>query len=102
MMVMAKGYQKVIANSNNQTLQLQKLASGALGDELLPPVFNVNYVGPEGPMTYDSNGDLTTGYVNMCTINKCSCCSKIETIWSIICNMEIKSLLVKAQGVSSI
>lgn len=61
MMVMAKGYQKVIANSNNQTLQLQKLASGALGDELLPPVFNVNYVGPEGPMTYDSNGDLTTG-----------------------------------------
>ncbi|KAG1047499.1 hypothetical protein G6F43_010054 [Rhizopus delemar] len=61
MMVMAKGYGKLIEDSSNQTGQLLKLASGELGDELLPPAFNINYVGPEGPMTYDSNGDLTTG-----------------------------------------
>ncbi|KAI9251237.1 periplasmic binding protein-like I [Sporodiniella umbellata] len=62
MMIMAKGYSRLISSSHNQTAQLTKLASGGLGDELLPPTFNVNYIGPEGPMIYDSNGDLTTGY----------------------------------------
>lgn len=61
MMVMAKGFGKLIQDSNNQTDQLLKLASGGLGDQLLPPIFNINYVGPEGPMVYDQNGDLTTG-----------------------------------------
>ncbi|CAO3660737.1 hypothetical protein G6F70_007165 [Rhizopus microsporus] len=61
MMVMAKGFGKLIQDSNNQTDQLLKLASGSLGDQLLPPIFNINYVGPEGPMVYDQNGDLTTG-----------------------------------------
>lgn len=61
MMVMAEGFGKVIKNSNNQTNELLKLSKGELGDKMLPSAFNVGYVGPDGPMIYDSNGDLTTG-----------------------------------------
>lgn len=61
MMIMAEGFGKVITNSKNQTNELFKLSKGELGDEMLPSAFNVGYVGPEGPMVYDSNGDLTTG-----------------------------------------
>jgi hypothetical protein len=61
MMVMAEGFGKLITKSQNQTDQLIKLSSGDLGDDMLPSAFNVGYVGPEGPMIYDSNGDLTTG-----------------------------------------
>ncbi|GAA5809575.1 hypothetical protein MFLAVUS_002986 [Mucor flavus] len=61
MMIMAEGFGKVINNSKNKTDELIKLATGQLGDEMLPSAFNIGYVGPEGPMNYDSNGDLTTG-----------------------------------------
>jgi hypothetical protein len=61
MMVMAEGFGKLITKSQNQTDQLIKLSSGDMGDDMLPSAFNVGYVGPEGPMIYDSNGDLTTG-----------------------------------------
>ncbi|KAI8984560.1 periplasmic binding protein-like I [Mycotypha africana] len=61
MMVMAEGFQKLVKDSTNQTDNLLKLAYGELGDKLVPSTFNVGYVGPEGPMIYDSNGDLTTG-----------------------------------------
>jgi hypothetical protein len=61
MMVMAEGFGKLITKGQNQTDQLIKLSSGDLGDDMLPSAFNVGYVGPEGPMIYDSNGDLTTG-----------------------------------------
>ncbi|KAI9487659.1 MAG: periplasmic binding protein-like I [Benjaminiella poitrasii] len=63
MMIMAEGFGKIINNSKNQTDELLRLASGELGDEMLPTAFNIGYVGPQGPMTYDSNGDLTTGYI---------------------------------------
>lgn len=61
MMIMAEGFGKLINNSKNKTDELIKLATGELGDEMLPSAFNIGYVGPEGPMNYDSNGDLTTG-----------------------------------------
>ncbi|KAL7319878.1 hypothetical protein PS15m_002964 [Mucor circinelloides] len=61
MMIMAEGFGKLINNSKNKTDELYKLSTGELGDEMLPSAFNIGYVGPEGPMVYDSNGDLTTG-----------------------------------------
>ncbi|KAI8144687.1 periplasmic binding protein-like I [Fennellomyces sp. T-0311] len=64
MMVMAEGFSHTIANTTNHTLGLKQLQSGDLGQYMLPPAFNVGYVGPEGPMTFDSNGDVTTAYVN--------------------------------------
>lgn len=63
MMIMAEGFGKLINNSKNKTDELYKLSTGELGEEMLPSAFNIGYVGPEGPMVYDSNGDLTTGYV---------------------------------------
>lgn len=65
MMIMAEGFGQLISKSINQTEKLQKLSTGELGDEMLPSAFNVGYVGPEGPMVYDTNGDLTTGYVEI-------------------------------------
>ncbi|CAO3619185.1 unnamed protein product [Mucor hiemalis] len=61
MMIMAEGFGKIINNSKNKTNELYKLSTNALGDEMLPSAFNTGYVGPEGPMNYDSNGDLTSG-----------------------------------------
>lgn len=61
MMIMAEGFGKVINDSKNKTDELFKLSTGQLGEEMLPSAFNIGYVGPEGPMIYDSNGDLTTG-----------------------------------------
>ncbi|KAI8376578.1 uncharacterized protein BYT42DRAFT_605670 [Radiomyces spectabilis] len=61
MMVMAQGFRNTISHIGNYTYGLEQLATGGLGDSLTPPAFNVGYVGPEGPMTYDSNGDLTAG-----------------------------------------
>ncbi|KAI9499195.1 periplasmic binding protein-like I [Zychaea mexicana] len=63
MMVMAEGFSHTIANTTNQTLGLNQLATGDLGQYMSPPAFNVGYVGPEGPMIFDSNGDVTTAYV---------------------------------------
>ncbi|KAI8644802.1 hypothetical protein BD408DRAFT_430233, partial [Parasitella parasitica] len=61
MMIMAEGFGKLINDSPNKTEELFKLSTGQLGEEMLPSAFNTGYVGPEGPMVYDSNGDLTTG-----------------------------------------
>lgn len=61
MMLMAEGFGKIIHSSKNKTDELAKLATGQLGDDMLPSAFNIGYVGPEGPMNYDSNGDLTSG-----------------------------------------
>ncbi|OAD71510.1 hypothetical protein PHYBLDRAFT_187578 [Phycomyces blakesleeanus NRRL 1555(-)] len=61
MMVMAQGFSHTVNTISNQSYALEQLASGELGQYLLPSAFNVGYVGPEGPMVYDSNGDLTNG-----------------------------------------
>lgn len=59
---MAEGFGKIINTSKNKTGELLKLSTGELGEEMLPSTFNISYIGPQGPMVYDSNGDLTTGY----------------------------------------
>ncbi|CDS09047.1 hypothetical protein LRAMOSA10407 [Lichtheimia ramosa] len=58
MMVMAEGFSHAIANMTNHTSGLEQLRQGDLGQYMLPQTFNVGYVGPEGPMVFDSNGDV--------------------------------------------
>lgn len=58
MMVMAEGFSHAIANMTNHTSGLEQLRQGDLGQYMLPQAFNVGYVGPEGPMVFDSNGDV--------------------------------------------
>ncbi|KAI7854854.1 periplasmic binding protein-like I [Circinella umbellata] len=60
MMVMAEGFSHTIANTTNHTHGLEQLRAGDLGQYMTPSAFNVGYVGPEGPMVFDSNGDVTT------------------------------------------
>ena len=62
MMIMAEGFGKIVNHSKNKTSELYKLSTNGLGEEVLPSAFNLGYTGPEGPMNYDSNGDLTSGY----------------------------------------
>ncbi|CAO3599540.1 unnamed protein product [Absidia cylindrospora] len=61
MMVMATGFKQALSMEKDQVFGLKQLASGELGETMLPPAFNVGYVGPNGPMIYDSNGDLSIG-----------------------------------------
>ncbi|KAG0166385.1 hypothetical protein DFQ30_007244 [Apophysomyces sp. BC1015] len=61
MMVMADGFRQAVSNYTNHTNALNQLALGELGHSLTPPAFNTGYVGPEGPMVFDSNGDLMDG-----------------------------------------
>jgi hypothetical protein len=62
MMAMARGFNKTIATMPNQTLALEKLSNRSLGPSMTPLTFDTGYLSPEGPLHYDSNGDLTTGY----------------------------------------
>ncbi|ORZ07876.1 periplasmic binding protein-like I [Absidia repens] len=61
MMVMATGFKQALSTEKDPVFGLKQLASGELGETMLPPAFNVGYVGPNGPMIYDSNGDLSIG-----------------------------------------
>ncbi|ORZ18445.1 periplasmic binding protein-like I [Absidia repens] len=61
MMMMADGFQNILRSTTNQTNGLLQLASGDLGHNLTPQAFNTGYVGPEGPMNLDVNGDITSG-----------------------------------------
>jgi hypothetical protein len=65
MMVMAHGFNRTIYNSSihstNSTDILTKLASGQLGQYLTPSTFNTSFVGPEGPVIFDQNGDMASG-----------------------------------------
>lgn len=65
MMVMAHGFNRTIYNSSihstNSTDTLAKLAAGQLGQYLTPSTFNTSFVGPEGPVIFDQNGDMASG-----------------------------------------
>ncbi|KAI8888725.1 periplasmic binding protein-like I [Backusella circina FSU 941] len=61
MMTMARGFNKTISTMPNQTLALEKLSNRSLGSSMTPLTFDTGYLSPEGPLHYDSNGDLTTG-----------------------------------------
>ncbi|ORZ18179.1 periplasmic binding protein-like I [Absidia repens] len=62
MMMMADGFQSTLKHTTtNHTNGLLQLASGNLGSYMTPQAFNSGYVGPEGPMLLDSNGDVMSG-----------------------------------------
>lgn len=59
MWTMADGFNLTLSNATNSSVALSQLATGQLGQYMTPMAFNVGYVGPEGPMIFDSNGDVT-------------------------------------------
>ncbi|KAG2171444.1 hypothetical protein INT43_009105, partial [Umbelopsis isabellina] len=59
MWTMADGFNLTLSNATNSSVALSQLATGQLGQYMTPLAFNVGYVGPEGPMIFDSNGDVT-------------------------------------------
>lgn len=61
MMTMADGFQNILGTKSNHTDGLIQLAQGNLGSAMLPQAFNTGYVGPEGPVRLDSNGDVMSG-----------------------------------------
>ncbi|ORZ15701.1 7 transmembrane sweet-taste receptor of 3 GCPR-domain-containing protein [Absidia repens] len=61
MMAMAEGFHNIVKNSTNTTFTLNQLAYRQLGAELSPSAFNTSFVGPEGPINLDQNGDMSTG-----------------------------------------
>jgi hypothetical protein len=66
MMLMALGFNNTMHNISKPVDQaLLDLATGRLGHYMTPLVFNTSYVGPQGLMQIDPNGDVVTGYVNM-------------------------------------
>lgn len=64
MMMMALGFNNTMYNTTKPINEaLLDLASGDLGRYMTPMAFNTSYIGPQGPMQIDSNGDVITGYV---------------------------------------
>jgi hypothetical protein len=65
MMVMASGFKHAIYNSSKSSNStndiIRKLAAGQLGSLLTPSAFNNSFVGPEGPVIFDQNGDMASG-----------------------------------------
>ncbi|KAF7729898.1 hypothetical protein EC973_003632 [Apophysomyces ossiformis] len=61
MMAMAHGFNHVIQNSTNTNSTMKKLAAGQLGEYMTPSTFNTSFVGPEGPVLFDENGDTMKG-----------------------------------------
>ncbi|ORX62314.1 periplasmic binding protein-like I [Hesseltinella vesiculosa] len=58
MMVMAEGFNRVLGLLPNRTQALKSLVNNELREYLIPDAFNTGYVGPNGPMVFDTNGDL--------------------------------------------
>lgn len=59
-MAMAYGLSSIVRNSLNRNDTLDKLSTGQLSSNM--SVFNqTGFVGPQGPISFDKHGDLTTG-----------------------------------------
>lgn len=61
MMTMARGFNRTLTKVDNHTLGLEMLSNRSLGSSMTPMTFDTGYTSPEGPLHYDSNGDLTGG-----------------------------------------
>ncbi|CEP13767.1 hypothetical protein [Parasitella parasitica] len=103
MMVMASGFNQTINNASmpfsSKSDALRKLASGQLGQYLLPSAFNTSYVGPEGPVVLDQNGDLTSGNFKLFNLQNGS---QIEIGTIIGGNMNLTSLPIYHDGTTKI
>jgi hypothetical protein len=60
-MTLARGFNRTVSNMPNHALALRSLSNRTLGAPLIPLTFDTGYRSPEGPLHYDSNGDLLTG-----------------------------------------
>lgn len=103
MMVMASGFNQTIYNTSlqspNKTELLQKLATGQLGQYLTPSTFNTSFVGPEGPVVFDQNGDISSGNFKLYNIQNGS---QIEIGRIIAGNMNLTSLPVYHDGTTKV
>ncbi|KAI9264650.1 periplasmic binding protein-like I, partial [Helicostylum pulchrum] len=61
MMTMARGFNRTLSTLGNHTLGLEMLSNRSLGSSMTPLTFDTGYISPDGPLNYDSNGDLTRG-----------------------------------------
>lgn len=61
MMTMARGFNRTLSTIKNQTFALEMLSNRSLGYQMTPLNFDTDYLSPEGPLNYDSNGDLLIG-----------------------------------------
>ncbi|KAK4518242.1 choline phosphate cytidylyltransferase [Mucor velutinosus] len=61
MMTMARGFNQTLSTISNHSLGLEMLSNRSLGSAMTPRTFDTGYLSPEGPLHYDSNGDLLTG-----------------------------------------
>jgi hypothetical protein len=61
MMTMARGFNRTLSNLGNHTLGLELLSNRSLGPSMTPLTFDTSYLSPDGPLHYDSNGDLISG-----------------------------------------
>jgi hypothetical protein len=61
MMTMARGFNRTLSTIDNHTLGLEMLSNRSLGYQMTPLTFDTGYASPEGPLNYDSNGDLLIG-----------------------------------------
>ncbi|KAI8640133.1 hypothetical protein BD408DRAFT_445423 [Parasitella parasitica] len=103
MMVMASGFNQTINNSSLPSSRksdvLRKLASGQLGESLNLSAFNTSFVGPEGPVVFDQNGDLTSGNFKLYNLQNGS---QIEIGNIIAGNMNLTSLPIYHDGTTKI
>lgn len=64
MMVMAHGFGQLVRDSVDSNCTLQELTSGQLMSRYSLALFNDTgfTTGPQGPVLFDKNGDIETGY----------------------------------------
>lgn len=103
MMVMAHGFNRTIYNSsiaaNSSTEILTKLALGQLGQYLTPSTFNTSFIGPEGPVIFDQNGDMASGNFRLYNIQNGS---QVEIAKIIAGNMNITSSPIYHDGTAKV
>jgi hypothetical protein len=70
MMLMALGFNNTMHNvSRPMDNALVDLSKGDLGQYMTPLAFNTSYIGPQGPMQIDANGDVTKAYETSLILN---------------------------------
>lgn len=101
-MVMAHGFSQLVRDSVDLNYTLQELTSGQLVSRYALSIFNDTgfTAGPQGPVLFDKNGDIKTGYVlrYFLYLGICVCVYPIidkllymiETLKSLICIMVSK------------
>lgn len=84
MMTMAHGFGQLVRDSIDSNYTLQELTSGQLVSRYSLSLFNDTgfTTGPQGPILFDKNGDIQTGYVKYIKLfSVCVCvCVSIRSL----------------------